>query len=74
MKSFFAELREGNCLMESIEEKHHAALLFMRMQELAAKIQSADPITSETIRASAASDILTFGRRAPLSRKCNEPN
>jgi hypothetical protein len=40
--------------MESIEEKHHAALLFMRMQELAAKIQSADPITSETIRASAA--------------------
>lgn len=54
VKGLFAELRAGNCLMESIEEKHRAALLFARMQDLAAKIETADPITSESIRASAA--------------------
>jgi hypothetical protein len=50
----FAELLAGNCLMESIQEKKRAALLFMRMQDLAARIQTADPLTGEAIRTSAA--------------------
>jgi len=54
VQGMFAELHAAGLLMESIEEKRRAAVLFVRMEDLAAGIRTADPVTAEAIRASAA--------------------